>query len=84
MNLFEIWYFGFRIYPIGCDEEENNCLPEMIERHLERQAEQTRQVTNLQREVAEGSRRPVEADAQARQEMVALQREVQAELAEAG
>ncbi|QDU96518.1 hypothetical protein Pla8534_43390 [Lignipirellula cremea] len=69
---------------IGCDEEENKRLAEMAERHLERQAEQSRQVTELQREVAEGSRRLVEADAQARQEMVTLQREVQAERSEVG
>lgn len=69
---------------IGCDEEENKRLAEMAERHLERQVEQSRQVTELQREVAEGSRRLVEADAQARQEMVALQREVQAERTEVG
>ena len=69
---------------IGCDEDENKRLAEMAERHLERQAEQSRQVTELQREVAEGSRRLVEADAQARQEMVTLQREVQAERNEVG
>ena len=69
---------------IGCDEEENKRLAEMAERHRERQAEQSRQVTELQREVAEGSRRLVEADAQARQEMVTLQREVQAERTEVG
>ena len=69
---------------IGCDEDENKRLAEMAERHLERQAKQSRQVTELQREVAEGSRRLVEADAKARQEMVALQREVQAERNEVG
>jgi len=69
---------------IGCDEDENTRLAEMAERHLDRQAEQSRQVTELQREVAEGSRRLVEADAQARQEMVTLQREVQAERNEVG
>jgi len=69
---------------IGCDEDENKRLAEMAERHLERQAEQSRQVTELQREVAEGSRRLVEADAKARQEMVVLQREVQAESNEVG
>ena len=69
---------------IGCHEEENKRLAEMAERHLERQAEQNRQVTELQHEVAEASRRLVEADAQARQEMVTLQREVQAERGEVG
>lgn len=66
----------------GCEKDENKRLAEMAERHLERQAKQSRQVTELQREVAEGSRRLVEADAKARQEMVALQREVQAERTE--
>lgn len=61
---------------IGCNDE-NRRLAEMAERHLERQAEQSRHVTDLQREVAEGSRRLVEADAKARQEFVALQREIQ-------
>lgn len=69
---------------IGCDEEENKRLAEMAERHLERQAEQSRQVAELQHEVAEGSRRLVEADAKARQEMVALQRAAQAERNEVG
>jgi hypothetical protein len=69
---------------IGCDEDENKRLAEMAERHLERQSEQSRQVTELQREVAEGSRRLVEADAKSRQEMVALQRDVQVERTEVG
>ncbi len=69
---------------IGCNENENKRLADTAERYLERQAEQNRHTTELQREVAEGSRRLVEADAQARQEMVALQREVQAERAEFG
>jgi hypothetical protein len=69
---------------IGCDEDEQKRIAEMAERHLERQAEQNRQIAELQREVAEGSRRLVEADAKARGEMVALQREVQAERAEVG
>ena len=61
----------------GCEEDENQRLAEMAERNLERQAE-------LQRRVAEGAQRLVEADAQARQEMVTLQREVQAERTEVG
>jgi len=36
-------------------EDQNNRLAEMAERHLERQAEQTRRVTELQHEIAEGS-----------------------------
>lgn len=69
---------------IGCDDDENSRLAEMAERHLQRQAEQNRQMNELHREVAEGTRRLVEADAQTREEMAALAREVQAERAEVG
>ena len=69
---------------IGCDENGDRRVADMAERHLQRQAEQARQMNALHREVAEGARRLVEADAQAREEMVALQREVQAERAEVG
>ena len=68
----------------GCEEDENQRLAEMAERNLERQAEQNRQMNEMQRRVAEGAQRLVEADAQARQEMVTLQREVQAERTEVG
>jgi hypothetical protein len=64
---------------IGCDKNENKQLADMAERHSQRQAEQSKQMAELQKEVAEGSRQLVEADAKARKEMVALQREVQAE-----
>ena len=66
----------------GCEEEER--LAEMAERHLERQAEQTRLMADLQQEVAEGTRQLVEADARAREEMVALQRDLQADQAAVG
>lgn len=67
---------------IGCDEDER--LAAMAERHMARQAEQTRQNSQLHREVAAGSKRLVEADAKSRVEMVVLQREVQAERATVG
>jgi hypothetical protein len=66
----------------GCEEEER--LAEMAERHLERQAEQNRQMADLHKEVAEGTRQLVEADARAREEMVALQRNLQADQAAVG
>ena len=69
---------------IGCSDNENTRLAEMAERNLDRQAEQNRQMSDLHQEVAEGSRRLVEADAQARKEMVTLQREAQAERSEIG
>lgn len=66
----------------GCDEDTQ--LAEMAERHLERQAEQNRQMADLQQEVAEGTRQLVEADARSREEMVALQRDLQADQAAVG
>ena len=69
---------------MGCDEDENKRLAEMADKHLDRQAEQNRQMADLQREVAQGTRELVEADAKAREEMVALQRDIQAERTEVG
>lgn len=65
---------------MGCDD--NARLAEMAERHLDRQAEQNRQMSELHRQVADGSRELVAADAKAREELAALQREVQTERAE--
>ena len=62
---------------IGCDKNENARLAQMADEHLQRQAEQNRQMSDLHLEVAEGSRRLVEADAKARQEMVAAPRQLQ-------
>jgi hypothetical protein len=69
---------------IGCDDNENKRLADMAERHLERQSEQNHRMSELQHEVAQGARQLVEADAKAREEMVTLQREVQAERSEVG
>ena len=69
---------------IGCDRDENRRLAEMAERQLQRQAEQNRQNAELQQQVAEGSRQLVEADARAREGMVTLHRDVQAERSEIG
>lgn len=65
---------------MGCDD--NARLAEMAERHLDRQAEQNRQMSELHRQVADGSRELVAADAKAREELAALQRDVQTERAE--
>jgi len=66
----------------GCDE--NKRLAEQAERHAIRQSEQNVRMAEAQHEIAEGSRRLVEADAAAREEMVALQREVQTERVDVG
>ncbi|MCY2995964.1 MAG: hypothetical protein NTY19_50155 [Planctomycetota bacterium] len=73
---------GLMLTAIGCDE--NTRLAEMAERHLDRQAEQNRQMVELQRQVADGSRELVAADAKAREELMALQRDVQTERTETG
>lgn len=69
---------------IGCDEDEHRRRAEMAEKQLERQAEQHRQMAELQQEVAEGARQLVEADAKAREEMVAMQRDLQESQIEVG
>ena len=64
---------------IGCNSDENARVAELATQQLERQADQNRRMSELQQEVASGSRELVEADANARKEMVTLQREIQAE-----
>ena len=63
----------------GCKDDENKRLAEQAERNLERQAAQELRNAELHREVAEGTKRLVEADALARQEIVKLHRDVQSE-----
>lgn len=67
----------------GCDERDQR-LAEMAREAANRQAEQNRQMADLQKQVAEGSKRLVEADAQARGEMNALQRDLQQSQSEVG
>jgi hypothetical protein len=57
----------------GCEDETDQRLMEMAQRHSARQAEQSQQMLELQQEVAIGSRELVEADARARAELVAQQ-----------
>lgn len=68
----------------SCSSDENSHLAELATRQLDRQAEQNQRMAELQQEVASGSRELVEADARSRQEMVALQREMQTERNEIG
>jgi len=59
----------------GCDEEKVRIAREAADR----QAEQNRTMAELQKEVASGTRKLAEADAQARKEIVAVHRDLQAE-----
>ena len=63
----------------SCSSDENSRVAELATQQLERQSDQNRRMTELQQEVASGSRELVEADAKARQEMIVLQREIQTE-----
>ena len=67
----------------GCSSDGGDArLAQMTERHEQRQAEQNKQLAQLQQEVATGSRQLVEADAEARRELTVLQRELQAQQAQ--
>ena len=67
----------------GCENEDTR-LARLAEQYGERQAEQSKQIIELHREVAEGSRQLVEADAKARQEIVGMHRDFQTERSEIG
>jgi len=71
---------------IGCGSSNygDKRIAEMAQQQLQRQEEQNRRLAEMHREVAEGARRLVEADAAAREEMIGLHREVQAERSEIG
>ena len=68
---------------VGCQSESERVV-EVAREAAQRQAEQNKAMTQLQSQVAEGSRRLVEADAQARADMSALQRDLQQSQAEVG
>jgi len=67
----------------GCDETDQR-LTEMARDAANRQAEQNRQMAALQKQVAEGSARLVEAEAKARGEFTTLQRDLQQSQADVG
>jgi len=67
---------------VGCDEDER--LARLSEKAADRQASQNQEMTKLNREVAEGTKRLVKADAESRKELVSLQRDLQAEQSEIG
>jgi len=68
---------------IGCGETDPRVVQVAME-STRRQAEQNRQMGELQQHVAEGTKQLVEADAQARQQLAELQRELRSDQAEVG
>ena len=63
------------IVAVGCDER----VAQVAREAADRQAEQNRTMAELHEEVAAGTRSLVEADSQARRELVAAQRELHVE-----
>jgi hypothetical protein len=67
---------------IGCGEKDHHKqVAEVATQAAERQAQQNTEMARLNREVAEGTRRMVEADAEARKEVIVVHQEIQAERA---
>ena len=66
---------------LGCNNSDDR-LVELSREHAVRQAETQRQMIDLQKEVAEGSRQLVQSDAKAREELTGLQRNLRSDQAE--
>ena len=66
----------------GCDEDKR--LIDQAREADERQAEQNRQIAHQNHELAEATNRLIEADARSREELVALERDLQVERAVIG
>jgi hypothetical protein len=73
----------FLVSLVGC-AGEGERVAQVAREAAQRQAEQNRQMALLQNQVAEGSRRLVEAEANARAEITAMQRDLQQSQAEVG
>jgi TolA-binding protein len=67
----------------GCKSEAERVV-EVAREASQRQAQQNQQMTQLQNQVAEGSRQLIEAEAKARAELTALQRDLQQSQSEVG
>ena len=69
---------------IGCTNSSDDRLVQMAQEHEKRQSAQSQQMARLQQEVAEGSKKLVEADAKARVELAALQHALRKDQAAVG
>jgi len=69
---------------IGCQSSADDRLIELAREHAARQAESQRQASDLQKQLAEGTRKLVEADSRARQELTSLQHDLRRDQAEIG
>jgi len=66
----------------GCEEEDRyKEAARVSEKAADRQAEQNAEMAHLNREIAEGTKRMVAADAETRKEIIAVHQDIQAERA---
>lgn len=82
-NLWLTAVFMPLVLAIGC-QSDGERVAEVAREAAQRQAEQSKQMVQLQNQVAEGSRRLVEAEAKARADMTAIQRDLQQSQTEIG
>ena len=71
------------ILTTGCESRDERLARQAAE-SMQRQADQNKQMAELHQEVAQGARKLVEANAEARGEFVAMQGELQEQQAEVG
>jgi hypothetical protein len=67
---------------LGCDEDRR--LVQLAQEANNRQAQQNHAMAQQNQQIAEATKRLVEADAESRQELIGLQRDLEAEKAEVG
>ena len=82
-SLCRVLWIALIVLWIGCDETDPRVAQVAME-STRRQAEQNKQMAELQQHVAEGTKQLVEADSQARQKLVELQHELRTDQAEVG
>jgi hypothetical protein len=68
----------------GCNSSPDERLVDMAKSHEKSQAEQSQQMARMEHAIAEGSRKLVEADAKARQELTTIQHELRSDQADIG
>ena len=67
----------------GCEEEDER-LTEMARESVRQQAKQNEEMSKLNREIAAGSKRLIESDAKAREDVLGMQKDLQDQAAEVG
>ena len=79
-----LWILLAILLLAGCKQNKDARLARMAQESTQRQAEQNQEIVRLNREVAQGTSRLIEADSQSRQELIALQHDLQDQQAEVG